>query len=220
MGVMEKLKPSTKTLFVFVDESGNLDFGPKGTNNYVLAAVATTNPILSAKMLQNLKYDYLTSGIDIEFFHASEDRQEIRDTVFAKLNSLGDVIKVHYVHAKKSDIAREDRSPVSFYARLGLALSRFIVEYQSDGFGQVIIVFDKCLHGKEQKAFLKKVKPALKTLGKPYQIFFHRTLSDFNGQIADYFAWSKYVSLERDEQRPLLALATITKDTVNLSEEE
>lgn len=45
---MTVLKEAEKTLFVFVDESGNLDFSPSGTNHYVLAAVATTNPLISA----------------------------------------------------------------------------------------------------------------------------------------------------------------------------
>ncbi|HEX8389867.1 MAG TPA: hypothetical protein VF597_00410 [Candidatus Saccharimonadales bacterium] len=72
-----------------------------------------------------------------------------------------------------------------------------------------MIVFDKALTKKDQKAFLGELKPELKKLGKPYRIYFHRTLSDFNGQLADYLAWSKYVSLERNELRPLTALGDL-----------
>lgn len=84
---------TTKTLFVFVDESGNLDFSPSGTNQYVLAAVATTDPLFSASELQKLKYEHLKSGdMDVEFFHASEDRQFVRDGVIATINGLQDKI--------------------------------------------------------------------------------------------------------------------------------
>lgn len=73
----------------------------------------------------------------------------------------------------------------------------------------MVIIFDKALTKKEQNQFLKTIKPQLKLLGKPYRIYFHQTLSDFNGQIADYAAWAKYVSLERFEKRPLQSLHNI-----------
>lgn len=206
-----------RALFVFIDESGNLDFSSSGTKNYVLAAVATTNPLLSASTLQDLKYTYLTEGtVDVEYFHASEDRQFVRNEVIDIISTLSKDIHVHYIHTQKNKTNPELQSPAAFYAKLGSELSKFIIKYQSDGFSKVIIIFDKCLRGKEQKAFLKEVKPELKQLGKPYQIYFHRTLSDFNGQIADYFAWSRYVSLERQEMRPLEALSSISQTDIEL----
>ena len=39
-------------LYVFIDESGNLDFGPKGTKNFVLAAVITKRPLVSSLNMQ------------------------------------------------------------------------------------------------------------------------------------------------------------------------
>lgn len=207
----------TKTLFVFVDESGNLDFSSSGTNHYVLAAVVTTDPLFSASELQKLKYEYLKNGdMDVEYFHASEDKQFVRDEVIATISELQDRIQVHHIHAQKNKTNPSLQSPAAFYAKLGSVLSKFIIRYKSDGFSKVIIIFDKCLHGKEQKAFLKEIKPELKQLGKPYQIYFHRTLSDFNGQIADYFAWSKYVFLERGEERPSLSLSNIKQTDFDL----
>src|SRR2546430_5035806 len=102
------------------------------------------------------------------------------------------------------------RSTADFYGLLGETLLTHILQgYHLSQFSEVIIIFDKALTRKEQKQFLKTLKPQLKQLGKPYGIFFHQTLSDFNGQIADYAAWAKYVSLERSEHRPLQALGNI-----------
>ncbi len=96
------------------------------------------------------------------------------------------------------------------YGLLGKTLLTYLLKaYQVAQFDQVVIIFDKALTRKEQNQFLKTVKPQLKTLSKPYRIYFHQTLSDFNGQIADYAAWAKYVSLERAENRPLKALGNI-----------
>lgn len=208
----------TNTLFVFIDESGNLDFGAKGTANYVLAAVSTINPVLSANVLQRLKYMYLREGDDIEFFHASENKQKIRNEVLSRISALSDVIRVHYIHARKDKVYPNLQKSAAFYALLGAELAKHILGHNSEGYSQVVIIFDKCLRGKEQKAFLKEVKPKLKMLDKPYRIFFHRTLSDFNGQIADYFAWSKYVSLERKEFRPLSAVKGVKQTDYSLFE--
>lgn len=205
-------------LFVFVDESGNLDFSPSGTRFYVLAAVATTNPILSASLLQELKYKHLRSSDDIEIFHASEDRQRVRNEVIETISTMKNMIHVHYIYAQKNKTHPKIQDAPAFYAKLGAAIMKFIIGYRSDGYDKVIIIFDKCLRGKAQSAFLKEVKPKLKTLGKPYQIYFHRVLSDFNGQIADYCAWSKYVSLEKGEMRPITAIQGVEASSFDLFE--
>lgn len=209
-------EPSTNTLFVFVDESGNLDFSPSGTKFYVLAAIATVNPILSATTLQELKYTHLERNEDIEMFHASEDRQYIRNEVLDAIKGMQGTITAHYIFAQKNKANPSIQKAPVFYAKLGAALMKFIISYKSNEYSKVIIIFDKCLRAKEQKAFLKEVKPQLKALAKPYQIYFHRVLTDFNGQIADYCAWSKYVSLERGEMRPITSLKNIQDSSFDL----
>jgi hypothetical protein len=199
-----------KRLFIFLDESGNLDFSPKGTKHFVLAAVTALQPIESSTKLQNLKYKLLSQGKDIQHFHASEDRQSTRDEVFVAINELAN-IQINYIHAEKCKAHPSVRDTAEFYGLLGKTLLSYLLRgYQAAQFDQVIIVFDKALTKREQNRFLKTLKPQLKELGKPYGIYFHQTLSDFNGQIADYAAWAKYVSLERSENRPLKALQNIT----------
>ena len=203
-------------LYIFLDESGNLDFSRGGTEHYVLAAVTTVNPLATSQDLQQLKYDQLEDGVDTEYFHASEDKQVTRNKVIKRLQTMSNTIKVHYIYAKKPKAYPALQSSAAFYAKLGTTLIKFIVGYRSSGFDEVVIIFDKALTSRDQKAFLGEIKPELKKLDKPYKIYFHRTLSDFNGQIADYFAWSKYVSLERDEQRPLQSLSNITMTELDL----
>lgn len=203
-------------LYIFLDESGNLDFSRGGTEHYVLAAVTTVNPLATSQDLQQLKYDQLEDGVDTEYFHASEDKQVTRNKVIKRLQTMSNTIKVHYIYAKKPKAYPALQNSAAFYAKLGTTLIKFIVGYRSSGFDEVVIVFDKALTSRDQRAFLGEIKPELKKLGKPYKIYFHRTLSDFNGQIADYFAWSKYVSLERDEQRPLQSLSNITMTELDL----
>lgn len=198
-----------KSLFIFLDESGNLDFSAKGTAHFVLAAVTALQPIQSSTELQNLKYSLLSDGEDVQHFHASEDKQATRDEVFQVINRLSN-IHINYIHAEKCKAHPSLHDKADFYGLLGKTLLTYLLKgYRAAQFEQVVIIFDKALTKKEQNQFLKTIKPQLKTLGKPYQIFFHQTLSDFNGQIADYAAWAKYVSLERFENRPLQALKDV-----------
>jgi len=207
---------SEDCLFIFLDESGNLDFSPNGTNHYVLAAVTAIEPLSSSTKMQDLKYAMLEQGIDVEHFHASEDKQTTRDVVFPIINQLRN-IHINYIYANKHYAHPKYHNNAAFYGLLGKTLLSYLFRsYHLQQYARVIVVFDKALTKKEQNTFLKMVKPELKQTGKPYAIYFHRTLSDFNGQIADYAAWAKYVALERSEYRPLTRLCDVPIKEFNI----
>ncbi len=67
-------------------------------------------------------------------------------------------------------------------------------------------------------ALKQPVKPELKKTSKPFRIYFHSTMSDFNGQIADYAAWSLYVKLERNEPRPFNELKAFNPAVLDVFE--
>lgn len=199
-------------IYIFIDESWNMDFGTKGTKYFVLSAVTTVNPINSSLPLQELKYSLLKDNTwwgDFQNFHATEDRQYVRDLVFSEINSMSD-ISINYLYAEKSKTHPHYRSRDTFYTLLWWALSKYLLKkFEKSYYEKIVIIFDKTLMKKEQDAFFKQVKPELKKIGKPYAIYFHQTLSDFNWQIADYCAWAKYISLERDEYRALEQIKNI-----------
>lgn len=207
------------SLFVFLDDSGNFDFSANGTRHFVLAAVTTTDPIASSTPLQILKYRLLEDGKDIECFHASPDKQHIRDKVISKITRLSN-IQYHLVYGEKKHAPKATQSPAALYAVFGKALLLKILGDRTVGhFSRIVIIFDKVLVKKDQEAFLKAVKPLLKRVATPYLIYFHKTAADFNGQIADYGAWAKYVSLERNEKRPIAELCSVLKTDENIFEE-
>ena len=191
-----------KTLYIDLDESGNFDFSERGTKHFVLCAMTTFEPISTQEPLQALKYDLLEEGHDIEYFHASEDMQMVRNRVFDKIKNM-EGLGLHFVYAEKNKADPSIRTPSKFYALFGKTLLDYCFrDSKADQIDQIVVIFDRALTKKEQGAFDKSVKPELKKIGKPFRIYFHSTMSDFNGQIADYAAWSLYVRLERNELRP------------------
>lgn len=72
-------------LYIYVDESGNFDFSPKGTEYFVITSASFLDPQKHKKKFDDLKYTLLKDGCDIEGFHASSDKQDTRDQVFNKI---------------------------------------------------------------------------------------------------------------------------------------
>jgi hypothetical protein len=198
--------PPGPTLYVFVDESGNFDFSDRGTTHFVLGAIATTDPAASASHLQRLRYHLLDEGYDVSSFHATEDKQVIRNEVFAAMAKVENV-RIHVIHGDKHRAAPSKQSDEALYTLFGRALIRYFLRvYEDLGIGRIVVVFDRTLTGKKRGAFQQAIKPVLKESGHRFSIYFQPMDTDFNGQMADYASWAKFVSLERAEHRPWTAL--------------
>lgn len=208
---------SATTLYVYVDESGNFDFSRSGTKHFVMAAYVTTDPLLAATKIGTLKYFLLSQGVGISNFHASEDSQRVRNQVFEQLAILSN-LSAHTLWLKKDALPFEAKSTSAIYELAGLEMARIaVVEANLRNAESVVMVFDKTLIYREEQAFLSNAKAVLSQFSRPFHIYFHNVSKDFNGQIADYIAWSHYVALERSEFRPLAALPPeLTKNLVKL----
>ena len=57
--------------------------------HFVLTGVLMRRPFTHLEGLLDVKYDVLEEGLDLEYFHASEDRQAVRDRVFRCLAAHG-----------------------------------------------------------------------------------------------------------------------------------
>ena len=205
-----------KTLYIYLDESGNFDFSERGTKHFVLCAMTTLEPISTQEPLQALKYSMLEEGHDIEYFHASEDRQITRNQVFNKIKNL-EGLGLHFIYAEKNKADASMRTPSKLYALFGSRLLDYCFrDSKANQIDQIIVIFERALTKKDQGAFDRSVKPELKKIGKPFRIYFHSTMSDFNAQIADYAAWSLYVRLERNELRPFNELKAFKPTVFNV----
>lgn len=125
--------------------------------------------------------------------------------------------KFHFVYAEKNKVEQSMQVPSKVYALFGGTLLKYCFRGdRAQQINQIIVIFDRALTKKEQRAFDNSVKHELKKIGKPFRIYFHSTRSDFNAQIADYAAWSLYVKLERDESRPLNELKRFSPTIFNI----
>ena len=79
-----------RTLFIFIDESGNFDFSPNGTKYFSISAISTLDP-LGKEGLEKIKYNLMENGNNIEYFHASEDEQFVRNIIYNFIENLEDI---------------------------------------------------------------------------------------------------------------------------------
>lgn len=215
---MTPSEKNSKTLYLFIDESGNFDFSPKGTKYFTLTGFVTFDPILKREDLVSLRYRLLAEGIDQEFFHATEDKQSVRDDVFSLLASLGDKYEIHSV------IARKNRANPSLYKEVyekkGRTISRItglrlykmmcenLLQYVFRGRGgsvnKVVVVLGSIFEGGKKKILLQTLKRFLKNnfANIPFEIYMHRSCADLNCQLADYCCWAISIKAERGENRP------------------
>jgi len=73
----------SQSLYIFLDEGGNLDFSPNGTKFFTVSTITKCRPFALDADLLALKYDLLEESLDLDCFHASEDRQLVRNRVFS-----------------------------------------------------------------------------------------------------------------------------------------
>lgn len=135
--VLRRSNQATNTLFLFIDESGNFDFSDSGTTHFVMACVATLAPLESAGKLNSLKYDLLSEGCDISSFHATEDRQFVRDRVFPLIDGLRNT-RAQVIYGDKHLAAPSLHSAENLYALFGNGIMKLaLLAFGKDEYHQM-----------------------------------------------------------------------------------
>ena len=75
--------------YIFFDEARNLDFSPSGTHYFILGSVTTRDPGPLTARLTALRYELFTDEVPPARFHATEDRQAVRDRLFEAIGEVG-----------------------------------------------------------------------------------------------------------------------------------
>lgn len=180
------------TVYIFLDESGNFDFSPGGTKHLILGCVVYRRSCPLYSEMMDLRYDLMEEGHDIERFHATSDRQEIRDRVFQVIAKHLDSIEIHSLIVEKAKTAPSLREMSKFYPRmLGYLLSYVFKKLRE--YDEVIVITDTIPVSKQRKAVEKAVKTTLAAVlptDARYRIYHHDSRSNIGIQIADYCTWA------------------------------
>ena len=192
-------------LYLFLDEAGNFDFSPGGTKYFVLSAVSKERPFRAYQEMTELKYDKIEAGASIEYFHASEDSQNIRNHVFDIIRRNLANIRIDSIIVEKRKIGPALRPEEHFYPRmLGYLIKYIINGYQLDRYKEVIVFTDQIPVRKKRNAIEKAAKTTLSELlpqSVRYRVLHHDSKSNMDLQIIDYCNWAIYRKWDAGDER-------------------
>lgn len=192
-------------LYVFLDEAGNFDFSSTGTKYFILTAITMVRPFPQYSELTDLKYSLLESGQNLEYFHASEDSQPVRDAVFNIINKYLSYLRVDSMIVEKRKVGPALRSEEKFFPRMLGYLLRYVLNgHNLNDYSEVIVISDQIPVKKKQRAIEKAVKISLAEMlpeQTRYRVCHHDSKSNFNLQIADYCNWAIYRKWDRADLR-------------------
>ena len=97
----------------------------------MLACVTRERPFGDYSEFVNLKYEVVEQGLDIEYFHASEDRQMVRDRVFDIIQRNLTGMRVDALIVEKRKTGPALRQEARFYPKMLGYLLRYVLEHHS-----------------------------------------------------------------------------------------
>ncbi|HQT36810.1 MAG TPA: DUF3800 domain-containing protein, partial [Sulfuricurvum sp.] len=192
-------------VYIFVDESGDMDFSTKGSKHYMFNFLVKTRPFQLHEYIANYRYEliernldpFVKEVLDIEAFHACEDNKYIRQKMFETISTFTkEAVQVYSYILEKPKVHPEKRKERSiFYVdNLMFAITQLLDKIHINR--NFIIITDRLpvLANKNAqiKALKKGIKQYLKTNGKDlrYTIHHHCSASSSNLQIIDYIGWA------------------------------
>jgi hypothetical protein len=187
--------------YYFFDESGNLDFSSNGSRYFFFGLLGTADPGSLTLALADLRYRILAEGLEIECFHASDDRQAVRNRVFACLTHVGG-FELDFLVVDKRGVTPEWKDPAVFYPRFGHMLMDSALARHTDA-AQTIIVTDRLPLQSKRKAHEKAFKTSLReVLGDhPFSIIHQSSAAHAGLQAVDYCTWALQRKWRDDDAR-------------------
>ncbi len=196
---------SPKFCYIFLDEGGNLDFSPTGTKYFTLTTITTSRPFTLYEPLSNLRYDLIELGLNIEYFHASENKQAVRDKVFAGIRRRLADLRIDSLIVEKSKTGPALQAQDQFYPRmLGYLLKYLFDSGALKQHDEVVVMTDSLPMAQKRRVIEKEVKTILAKMlpaDTPFRLLHHASRACLYLQIADYCNWAIYRKWEAGDRR-------------------
>jgi hypothetical protein len=196
-------------VYLFFDESGDLHFASGGSKYYFFGALTTRHPELITAPLTGLRYELLAQGVEIERFHAAEDRQAVRDRVFPIIMGAGgfeyDVVVIE--KAKANPVLHD---PIRFYPQFANYLLKYVFARYIDPKERIVIVTDTLPIEKKRRAVEKAFKFYISAnLGaRPYTLVHQASAAHACLQAADYLTWAVHKKWSHGDLRSYIQIGT------------
>jgi hypothetical protein len=198
-------------VFVFADEAGNFDFSRNtGASKYFILTTVTLPDCSVGVSLLELRRELAWEGIGLNCeFHATEDKQAVRDRVFAVIEKLSMRIDATILEKCKAQ-PRIRTSEEEFYKFAWFYHMRHLAPRIVTARDELLVIGASLGIKKKRsvshaavKNVIGRVSPTIR-----YQVASWDAASDPCLQIADYCAWAIQRRWERGDNRSYALIAS------------
>ena len=179
--------------FVYADESGNFDSSRnRGASRYfILTTIAVEEHLISIR-LQELRRKLLWNGVEIpNGFHATEDRQTVRDEVFTILG--GSNLRIDSTVFDKPKARPELRqNRLDFYSFAWFNHLRFVAPKVAADSDQLMVIGASIGTRREQSSIIAAMEHVIRNYTgiSGFRCAVWSAQSDACLQAADYCSWA------------------------------
>lgn len=195
------------TLHIHLDESGDWKFNPKSPSKYLILTMAWTyDPLPLATDLTSLRFGIVKDGTTLESFHASEDKQAVRDRVVQTMMGRAGWTFASVV-LEKCKINPSLYEPHTFYPKFAGSLLKFVLlgSQCRVGTSKVLVYADTLpMTNAKREGVLKAMKTTCARClpaTVEYHAFSYRRESNKWLQVVDYCCWAMTRRWERNDSR-------------------
>ena len=182
------------TLYLFLDESGNLSFNTNSTKYLIISCLSTVNPFEMKVPMDVLRYSLLNQDLDLEEFHAAKDKPNISRLVFDILADTNYRYKIDSIIVEKAKTIPHLQSPEMIYPMIVKYLIRYILNrHDISSYERICIFTDVIQIKKKRNAIEGAIKSIIENILKgkiPYSVFHHDSKSNYYLQAIDYCTWA------------------------------
>jgi hypothetical protein len=190
-------------VYVFGDEGGDLVFARKpSVSRYFIIGTVTMGDCSVGNKLLELRRELAWQGTQLEMFHATSDKQRVRDRVYDVLANSDLRIDATILDKRKAqDHLRND---TLYFYKMAWFLHFKYVAPQICGPLDDLFVVASSLQIKKKKQGVKKAVADVVLQASPTAVFhsaFFAAASDPCLQAADYATWAVQRKWERNDSR-------------------
>lgn len=185
---------------MFSDESGDFTFRTvPGASRYFLIATVTMSDCGIGDELQALQRELAWQGIVIESFHASQDKNAVRDRVYDLIAQSNIRIDATALDKRKTEPGIAS-NPAYFYKLANFLHFKYVVPQVTNRTDELMVVASSLQMKKKKKSALHEAVRDVVHQVSPTHRFVTAFLSNATDpclQLADYAAWAYEGSWKR-----------------------
>jgi hypothetical protein len=189
---------------VFSDEAGDFVFKPprEGISRYFMIGTVTVRDCGIGDRVLALKRDLAFDGMVLDGFHASSDKQWVRDRVFEVIADADLRYDVTILDKRKT-IDKYRRSALRFYKLAWYLHFKYVAPIVADHADELLVVASSLQISKKKKVVGQAVEDVVAQVAPTLK---HHTAFSANGsdpclQVADYCTWAVQRKYEMGDTR-------------------